>query len=68
MLPRADRTHLRHRSLSGLGRQTVVGQHFRRHPSGRLAEKITMWDAQHNRKRSLSAGECAKRVKPAQKA
>lgn len=48
---RADGTHLRHRSISGLGWQTVVGQHFRRHPSGRLAEKITMWDEQHNRKR-----------------
>ena len=52
--PRADGTHLRHRSVSGLGRQTVVGRHFRRRPSGRLAEKITMWDEHNTRNPILS--------------
>jgi hypothetical protein len=51
--PRADGTHLRHRSISGLGRQTVVGRHFRR-CLGHLAEKITMWDEHTTRNPILS--------------
>jgi hypothetical protein len=57
MRPRADGTHLRHRSLSGFGRQTVVGRHFRRRPDNedeRLAEKIAMWDEHNTRKPILS--------------
>jgi hypothetical protein len=53
MPPRADGTHLRHRSISGLGRQTVVGRHFRR-CLGHLAEKIPMWDEHNTRKPRLS--------------
>ena len=53
MRPRADGTHLRHRSISGLDWQTVVGQHFRRHPCERLAEKIPMWDEHNTRKPML---------------
>ena len=51
---RADGTHLRHRSVSGLGRQTVVGRRFRRRPSGHRAEKITMWDEHTTRNPILS--------------
>ena len=54
MQPRADGTHLRHRSISGLGRQTVVDRHFRRRPSGHLAEKIPMWDEHNTRNPILS--------------
>ena len=49
---RADGTGLRHRSLPGLVRQTVVGRHFRQAsgcspaPSG----VITMWAPRHTRK------------------
>ena len=51
--PRADGIHLRHRSSSGLGRQTVVDRQFWRCPdseNGRLAEQITMWDTHNTRK------------------
>lgn len=49
MQPRADGIHLRHRSSSGLGRQTLVDRHFRQRQQ-RLSEQITMWDEHHTRK------------------
>ena len=53
MPPRADGTHLRHRSLPGLVRQTVVGRNFRRRRSA-CSGMITMWDEHNTRKPILS--------------
>ena len=51
---RADGTCLRHRSLPGLGRQTVVGRHFRcRGGEPPDSGTFTMWEPRHTRKPML---------------